>query len=98
MSALMVVSREDGLRLSVVMSRWEETGMREERRRGGAGESGVCRELEDGGGLTCGILLGRGAVATHCLLEAVVALVTRTRDVKAILLEDRGDEGARVCN
>ena len=44
MSALMVVSREDGLRPSTVMSRWEETGMREERRRGG----GVSRELEDG--------------------------------------------------
>ena len=37
-------------------------------------------------------------VATHCLLEAVVALVARTRGLKAILLEDRGDEGARVCN
>ena len=60
MSALMVVSREDGLRPSAVMSRWEETGMREERRRVGAGESGVSRELEDGWGLTCGISLGRG--------------------------------------
>ena len=38
------------------------------------------------------------SVATHCLLEAVVALVTRTRELKAILLEDGGDEGARVCN
>ena len=38
------------------------------------------------------------SVATHCLLEAVVALITRTRDLKAILLDNRGDEGARVCN
>ena len=38
------------------------------------------------------------SVATHCLLEAVVALVARTRDLKAILLNNRGDEGARVCN
>ena len=37
-------------------------------------------------------------VTTHCLLEAVVALVARTRDLKAILLENRGDEGARVCS
>ena len=37
-------------------------------------------------------------VTTHCLLEAVVALVARTRGLKAILLEDRCDEGARVCN
>ena len=28
----------------------------------------------------------------------MVALVTRTRELKAILLKDRGDEGARVCN
>ena len=40
----------------------------------------------------------KGTVATHCLLEAVVALVTRTRKLKAILLEDRGNEGARVCS
>ena len=39
-----------------------------------------------------------GNVATHCLLEAVVALVARTQGLKVILLEDRGDEGARVCN
>ena len=38
------------------------------------------------------------SVATHCLLQAVVALVTRTRGLKAILLEDGGDEGARVRN
>ena len=38
------------------------------------------------------------SVATHCLLEAVVALVTRTWGLKAILLEDGGDEGARVCS
>jgi hypothetical protein len=37
-------------------------------------------------------------VTTHCLLQAVVALVARTRGLKAILLEDRGDEGARVCS
>ena len=37
-------------------------------------------------------------VATHCLLEAVVALVTRTRKLKAILLDDGCNEGARVCN
>ena len=41
--------------------------------------------------------MGEG-VATHCLLQAVVALVTRTRELKAILLEDGGDEGARVCD
>ena len=38
------------------------------------------------------------SVATHCLLEAVVALVARTRGLKAILLEDGGNESARVCN
>ena len=62
---------------------------------------GVCVVVEDFGhfdvsrsvkGTDC------PSVATHCLLEAVVALVTRTRGLKAILLEDRGDEGARVCN
>ena len=37
-------------------------------------------------------------VATHCLLEAVVALVTRTWGLKAILLEDGGDESASVCS
>ena len=37
-------------------------------------------------------------VATHCLFEAVVALVARTRGLKAILLEDGGNEGAEVCN
>ena len=37
-------------------------------------------------------------VATHCLLEAVVALVARTRDLKAILLEDRSNKGARMCS
>ena len=31
-------------------------------------------------------------------LKAVVALVTRTWGLKAILLEDGGDEGAGVCN
>ena len=44
-------------------------------------------------------LLPKGQpVATHCLLEAVVALVTKTRGLKVILLEDRGDEGAGVCS
>ena len=38
------------------------------------------------------------SVATHCLLQTVVALVTRTRGLKAILLEDRSDESARVCS
>ena len=37
-------------------------------------------------------------VTTHCLFEAVVALETRTRGLKAILLKDRGEEGARVCS
>ena len=37
-------------------------------------------------------------VATHYLLEAVVALVARTRGPKAILLEDGGEEGAGVCD
>ena len=37
-------------------------------------------------------------VATHCLFEAVVALVTRTRGLKVILLKDGGDEGTRVCS
>ena len=37
-------------------------------------------------------------VATHCLFEAVVALVTRTRGLKAILLKDGGNEGASVCS
>ena len=32
------------------------------------------------------------------LYWAVVTLITRTWDLKAILLEDGGDEGARVCN
>ena len=53
----------------------------------------VCLEIVDSVLELC-----NKAVATHCLLEAVVALVTRTRKLKAILLEDRGDEGARVCN
>ena len=44
-----------------------------------------------------------GCVATKvlrltALLEAVVALVARTRELKAILLEDRCNEGARVCD
>ena len=59
-SALTVESREDGLRPSAVMSWWEETGMWEEQHRGGTGESGVSCELEDGWGLMCGVLLGRG--------------------------------------
>jgi hypothetical protein len=42
-------------------------------------------------------LLNTGVVATHCLFEAVVALVARTRGLKAILLEDGGNEGAGVC-
>ena len=62
---------------------------------------GVCVVIED-----IGHLMYRGqfkgadcpSVTTHCLLEAVVALVARTRGLKAILLEDRGDEGARVCD
>ena len=37
-------------------------------------------------------------VATHCLFEAVVALVAGTRGLKAILLEDGSDEGASVCS
>ena len=40
----------------------------------------------------------RASVATHYLLEAVVALVSRTWGLKAILLKDRSDEGARVCS
>ena len=46
-------------------------------------------------------LVNRGwmnSVATHCLLEAVVALITRTRGLKAILLEDGGNEGAGMCS
>ena len=37
-------------------------------------------------------------VATHCLLEAVVALVARRWGLKAILLEDTGNKGAGVCS
>ena len=61
----------------------------------------VCVVIEDIGHLMyCGQFKGTDcpSVATHCLSEAVVALVTRTQKLKAILLEDGGDKGARVCN
>ena len=49
-------------------------------------------------GFTYILALKTADVATHCLLEAVVALEARTRELKAILLEDRCNEGTRVCN
>ena len=62
---------------------------------------GVCVVVEDIGHLIVSRSVKGSdcpSVATHCLLEAVVALVTRTRELKAILLEDRCNEGTRVCN
>ena len=37
-------------------------------------------------------------VVTHCLLKAVVTLVTGTWGLKAILLENEGYEDASMCN
>ena len=44
------------------------------------------------------IFMPTQAVATHCLLQAVVTLVTRTQGLKVILLKDIGNEGASVCS